>query len=151
MGLKGIKSTTDAESHILHSASRGIDFVDYFFVKSDLRLKVLSVEISFSWIQITCNLNLDLHISNVVKQENIKMSVFYGVSLLESKILDLLYKMHIRSRIDYCLQVYGPSLKIQQIERLTKYIPIRQDVSLEIAWLQFPIQITVVEGVNSII
>lgn len=71
-------------------------------------------------VNLTCNLNWDLHINNIVKQANIKLSVIHGVSLLDRHTLDLLYKMNIRSRIDYCLQVYGPSLIIQQLERLEK-------------------------------
>ena len=71
-------------------------------------------------ITLTCNLTWDSQVANVVKQANIKISVLYGVKLLDRRTLDLLYKMNIRSRIDYCLQVYGPALKIQQIERLEK-------------------------------
>ena len=71
-------------------------------------------------LTLTCNLSWDLHINKVVIQANIKMSVLYGVKLLDRVTLDLLYKMNIRSRIDYCLQVYGPDLKIHQLERLDK-------------------------------
>ena len=46
-------------------------------------------------ITLTCNLSWDSHATNVVKQANFKMSLLYAV-------LDLLYKMNIRSRMDYC-------------------------------------------------
>ena len=48
------------------------------------------------------------------------MSVICSVSFLDRHTLDLICKMNIRSRIDKCLQVYRPSLKIQQIERIEK-------------------------------
>ena len=67
-------------------------------------------------ITLTCNLTWDSHVANVVKQAN----VLCGVKPLDRRTLDLLYKINIRSRIDYCLQVYGPALKIQQTERLEK-------------------------------
>ena len=51
-------------------------------------------------LTLTYNLNWDLHINNVVIQANIKMSVLYGVKLLDRVTLDLLDKMIIKSRID---------------------------------------------------
>ena len=51
-------------------------------------------------ITFVCNLSWDPHVANVVKQASIKMSVLYGVKLLDRRTLDLLYKMNIKSRLD---------------------------------------------------
>ena len=71
-------------------------------------------------ITLTCNLNWDSHIDNVVIQANVNMSVLSEVKLLDRVTLDILYKKNIRSRIDNCLQVYGAAFTIHQLERLGK-------------------------------
>ena len=47
-----------------------------------------------------------------------KLSMIYKVRELNRKTLDIMYKMHVRSCIDYCLPVYGPSLSNTQVNKL---------------------------------
>ena len=49
-----------------------------------------------------------------------KLSIIQKVKDLSRKTLDIMYKLHVRSIIDYCLPVYGPSLSKTQIAKLTK-------------------------------
>ena len=69
---------------------------------------------------LTSKLTWDEHINAVVKQVNLKLSMLYNVRQLSRRTLDILYKMHVRSCIDYCIQVYGPCLNNNQIDKLDK-------------------------------
>ena len=46
--------------------------------------------------------------------------MIYNVRLLSRRTLDIMFKMHVRSCIDYCIQVFGPSLNATQIDKLDK-------------------------------
>ena len=46
--------------------------------------------------------------------------MIYNVRQLSRRTLDVMYKMHVRSCIDYCIQVFGPSLNSTQIDKLDK-------------------------------
>ena len=69
-------------------------------------------------VTITATLTWDEHLKNIIKQVNMKLSMIYKVKELNRKTLDIMYKMHVRSCIDYCLPVYGPSLNNTQINKL---------------------------------
>ena len=69
-------------------------------------------------VTLTPTLSWDLHVSNIVKQVNMKLSMLYKVKELNRNTLDVMYKMHVRSCIDYCLPVYGPSLSNSQVNKL---------------------------------
>ena len=64
------------------------------------------------------NLSWSRQISEVVMKANYKLSVLRSVKLLDRSTLDLLYKLTVRSVIDYGLVVYYNSLKSVEISRL---------------------------------
>ena len=66
------------------------------------------------------DLNFSQHLENVIKHAYLKMATLFNARLLNRKTLDLLYKLHVRSKIDYCLQVYGPTLNRTQIAQLER-------------------------------
>ena len=69
---------------------------------------------------LTSNLSWDEHLNSIIKQVNLKLSMIYNVRQLSRRTLDIMFKMHVRSCIDYCIQVYGPSLNATQIDKLDK-------------------------------
>merc|ERR1712020_835621 len=71
-------------------------------------------------ITLTYNLSWDEHLNNIIKQVNIKLSMLHNVRQLSRKTLDSLFKLHVRSCIDYCIQVYGPCLNSTQIDKLNR-------------------------------
>ena len=58
-------------------------------------------------ITLTPDLTWDAHINNIIKQVNLKLSMIYSVRQLSRQQLDIMFKMHIRSSIDYCIQFFG--------------------------------------------
>ena len=71
-------------------------------------------------ITLTPDLSWDTHINNIIKQVNLKLSMMYSVRQLSRQTLDVMFKMHIRSCIDYCIQVFGNSINETQIAKLDK-------------------------------
>ena len=69
-------------------------------------------------LYITSNLTWDKHIESVVKKVNLKLSIMWSVKDLSRQCLDILYKLHVRSSIDYAISVFGPSLTNSQIQTL---------------------------------
>ena len=69
---------------------------------------------------LTYNLSWDEHLNSIIKQVNLKLSMIYNVRQLSRRTLDIMFKMHVRSCIDYCIQVFGPSLNLTQIDKLDK-------------------------------
>ena len=69
---------------------------------------------------LTSNLSWDEHLNSIIKQVNLKLSMIYNVRQLSRRTLDIMFKMHVRSCIDYCIQVFGPSLNATQIDKLDK-------------------------------
>ena len=69
---------------------------------------------------LTKNLSWDEHLNSIIKQVNLKLSMIYNVRQLSRRTLDIMFKMHVRSCIDYCIQVFGPSLNSTQIDKLDK-------------------------------
>ena len=66
----------------------------------------------------TANLVLGEQVHQVCLKANNKLSVLRSVKLLSRKTLDLLYKLTVRSIIDYGLPVYHKNLKQTDIARL---------------------------------
>ena len=71
-------------------------------------------------ITLTPDLSWDVHINNIIKQVNLKLSMIYSVRQLSRQTLDIMFKMHVRSCIDYCIQVFGNSINEKQIAKLDK-------------------------------
>ena len=61
-------------------------------------------------------------INNIVKNVNLKLSMlFLSLRHISRQTLDIMVKMHIRSSIDYCIQVFGNSINRIQIANFTNY------------------------------
>ena len=69
-------------------------------------------------IYITSTLDWSLHVHETCIKAYRKLSVLRSVRLLHRKTLDLLYKLTIRSVIDYGLLVFGTTLKASDLKRL---------------------------------
>ena len=69
---------------------------------------------------LTSDLSWDDHLSLIIKRTNLKLSNLYRNKYLSRRTLDTIYKMNIRSCIDYCCQVWGPSLNETQISKIDK-------------------------------
>ena len=67
---------------------------------------------------LTSNLDWTKQIDAVSLKANRKLSVLRSVKLLNRQTLDLLYKLTVRSVIDYSLPVYYSSLKLTDLARL---------------------------------
>ena len=64
------------------------------------------------------DLTWNIHLNKVIQHANLKLSILIRVKDLCRQTLDMLYKMHVRSILDYALPVYGPALDQNQIGRL---------------------------------
>ena len=67
---------------------------------------------------LTSNLDWGAQIEEVCLKANRKLSVLRSVKLLRRQTLDLLYKLTVRSVVDYALPVYYKCLKITELARL---------------------------------
>ena len=59
-----------------------------------------------------------MQIHEICLKANRKLSVLRSVKLLSRKTLDLLYKVTVRSLIDYALPIYANNLKLSDLARL---------------------------------
>ena len=62
-------------------------------------------------VYLTSNLDWSFQINDICLKANRKLSVLRNVKMLKRKTLDLLYKIIVRSVIDYALPLYGNNLK----------------------------------------
>ena len=69
-------------------------------------------------IYLTSDLSWNKQIESIIKKVNLKLSIIWQVKGLSRQCLDILYKLHVRSSIDYGISVFGPSLNNQQLEKL---------------------------------
>ena len=69
-------------------------------------------------LYINSSLTWDKHIESIVKKVNLKLSIMWQVKELSRQCLDVLYKLHVRSSIDYAITVFGPSLNASQLKIL---------------------------------
>ena len=67
---------------------------------------------------LTSNLDWSYKINESCLKANRKLSVLRSVKYLKRKTLDLLYKVTVRSVIDYALPIHGNTLKILDLNRL---------------------------------
>lgn len=71
-------------------------------------------------VYLTNNLDWSLHINQTCLKAYRKLAVLRSVKLLHHNTLDILYKLIVRSIIDYGLLVFGSSLKQSDLDRLEK-------------------------------
>ena len=69
-------------------------------------------------LYLTSTLDRNVQIKEVCLKANRKLSVLRSVKLLSRQTLDLLYKLTVRSVIDYALPVYYKTLKQTELSRL---------------------------------
>ena len=67
---------------------------------------------------LTSTLDWTAQVKEVCLKANQKLSVLRSVKLLSRQTLDLLYKLTVRSVVDYALPVYYKNLKIADLARL---------------------------------
>ena len=71
-------------------------------------------------LHLTYNLDWSIQVHNVCLKANRKLAVLRNVKYLKRNTLDLLYKITVRSCIDYSLPVYYHSLRISEKAKLDK-------------------------------
>ena len=91
-----------------HPTILGLQFIERVHLHKHLGLYINS---SLTW---------DKQIESIVQKVNLKLSIMWQVNGLSRQCLDVLYKLHVRSSIDYALTVFGPSLNAMQINKLDK-------------------------------
>ena len=69
-------------------------------------------------VYLQSNLKGSTQIKETCLKANKKLSVLRNVKMLRRKTLDLLYKVTVRSFVDYALPIYANNLKQTQIARL---------------------------------
>ena len=71
-------------------------------------------------LYLSSTLDWSKQISEVCLKANRKLSVLRSVKLLSRQTLDILYKLTVRSVIDYALPVYANNLKVSELARLDR-------------------------------
>ena len=71
-------------------------------------------------VYLTSNLDWSVQINDVCFRANKKLSVLRHVKMLKRNTLDMLYKITVRSVIDYALPVYAHNLKLTELARLDR-------------------------------
>ena len=71
----------------------------------------LTLESDLSW---------NIHLTKVIQHANLKLSILTRVKDLSRQTLDMMFKLHVRSILDYALPVYGPALDQNQVAKLEK-------------------------------
>ena len=71
-------------------------------------------------VYLTSNLDWSFQINEICIRANKKLSVLRHVRMLKRNTLDLLYKITVRSVIDYALPVYANNLKLTDLARLDR-------------------------------
>ena len=71
-------------------------------------------------LHLTYNLDWSIQVHNVCLKANRKLAVLRNVKYLKRNTLDLLYKITVRSCIDYSLPVYYHSLRLSEKAKLDK-------------------------------
>ena len=68
----------------------------------------------------TSSLDWSVQVHEMCLRANRKLSVLRGVKLLNRQTLDILYKLTVRSVVDYALPVYCNNLRQTELARLEK-------------------------------
>ena len=71
-------------------------------------------------VYLTSNLDWSMQINDVCLRANRKLSVLRSVKFLKRNTFDLLYKITVRSIIDYALPIYSNNLKLTDLARLDR-------------------------------
>ena len=71
---------------------------------------------------LTSNLDWSVQLNETCLKANTKIAIQRSVKLLSRQRLDLIYKLTVRSVIDYALPVNYKSLKVTKLARLYKAI-----------------------------
>ena len=71
-------------------------------------------------VYLTSNLDWTVQINDVCLRANRKLSILRSVKFLKRDTLDLLYKITVRSLIDYALPLYANNLKLSDLARLDR-------------------------------
>ena len=71
-------------------------------------------------VYLTSSLDWSFHVNDICLKANRKLAVLRNVKFLKRGTLDLLYKVTVRSVIDYSLPVHGNNLKQTDIARLER-------------------------------
>ena len=71
-------------------------------------------------VYLTSNLDWSVQINDVCFRVNKNLSVLRHVKMLKRNTLDMLYKITVRSVIDYALPVYAHNLKLTELARLDR-------------------------------
>ena len=71
-------------------------------------------------VYLTSSLDWSFHVNDICLKANRKLAVLRNVKFLKRGTLDLLYKVTVRSVIDYSLPVYGNNSKQTDIARLER-------------------------------
>ena len=98
-------------------------------------------------VYLTSNLDWTTQIHDICLKANRKLAVLRKVKFLKRKTLDLLYKITVRSVIDYSLPIYGNSLKQTDLARLERlqycaaklvtgalHFTSREKLNIELGW-----------------
>ena len=71
-------------------------------------------------VYLTSNLDWSYQINDVCLRANRKLSVLRNVKFLKRNTLDLLFKITVRSVVDYALPIYSNNLKLTDLARLDR-------------------------------
>ena len=71
-------------------------------------------------VYFTSNLDWSYQINDICLRANRKLAILRKTKMLKRKTLDLLYKITVRSVIDYSLPLYANSLKKTDLARLER-------------------------------
>ena len=98
-------------------------------------------------IYLTCNLDWSFHVNEICLKAYKKLAILRSVKFLQRNTLDLLYKLTVRSLIDYGLVVFGSNLKCSDLERLENiqyraakictgalHLTSKEKLNLELGW-----------------
>ena len=105
-------------------------------------------------VYLTSNLDWSYQINDVCLKANRKLSILRNVKFLKRKTLDLLYKITVRSVVDYALPLYSNNLKLTDLARLDRlqykagklvtgalHFTSRDKLNIELGWENFQTRI----------
>ena len=105
-------------------------------------------------VYLTSNLDWTTQVNDVCLKANRKLSVLRNVKYSKRNTLDLLYKITVRSVIDYALPIYSNNLKLTDLARLDRlqyragklvtgalHLTSRDKLNVELGWENFQTRI----------
>ena len=94
-------------------------------------------------VYLTSNLDWSVQVNDICLKANKKLSMLRHVKFLKRSTLDLLYKITVRSIIDYALPVYANNLRLTELARLDRiqyralHFTNREKLNIELGWESF--------------